>query len=103
MSRSREVQAVARIVLGGLGLLFAFTALYVAAFHSPRPAGVDVGVVGTQLQAAQVQRTLDAAAHGSFDVRRYATEGRARDALLDTEVEGVVVPGERVSSPRRSA
>ena len=41
---------VARIVLGGLTLLFAFTALYVAAFHAPRAKGIDVGVVGTAAQ-----------------------------------------------------
>jgi hypothetical protein len=91
-----QLRAVARIVIGGLALLFAFTSLYVAAFHAPRPAGIDVGVVGTPAQAAQVQRALDEAASGSFDVHRYATEAQARHALLETDVDGAVVPGERV-------
>lgn len=82
----------ARAVLGGLLLLFAFTALYVTAFHSPRPRGLDVGVVGTPQQAARVRRALDREA---FDVRRYDSEAQARSALLDTDVHGVVA-GHRI-------
>jgi hypothetical protein len=82
-----------RLVLAGLVLVFAFTALYVAAFHAPRPRGEDVGVVAPAAVAARVQAGLDAHAPGAFDVRRYATEATARDALLDTSVNGVLVPG----------
>src|SRR4051794_24053817 len=39
-----QLREVVPIVLGGLVLLFAFTALYVAAFHAPRAKGLDVGV-----------------------------------------------------------
>jgi hypothetical protein len=84
---------VARIVLGGLTMLFAFTALYVAAFHAPRAEGFDVGVVGAPARAASLRRQLDAEDRGAFDVRRYDTEAQARAALLDTEVHGVLVPG----------
>jgi hypothetical protein len=83
---------VARAVLGGLVLLFAFTALYVTAFHSPRPRGLDVGVVGTPQQAARVRRALQAR---GFDVRRYGSEAQARSALLDTDVHGVIA-GHRI-------
>jgi hypothetical protein len=85
-------RAVARIVAAGLVLVFAFTALYVAAFHAPRPHGEDVGVVGPAAVVARVQAGLDAHAPGAFDVRRYTTETAARDALLDTSVNGVLVP-----------
>ena len=88
-----DFRRVAPIVAGGLMLLFAFTALYIAAFHAPRPKGFDVGVVGTPAQAAQVQGALDAGGRGAFDVRRYASEPQARAALLDTDVHGVLVPG----------
>jgi hypothetical protein len=88
-----DARAVARIVLGGLVLLFAFTAVYVAAFHAPRPKGLDVGVVGTRAQAAAAQSALDGADRGGFDVRRYDTEPRARAGLLDTDVHAVLVPG----------
>jgi hypothetical protein len=85
-----------RIVLGALLLLFAFTTLYVAAFHAPRAKGLDVGVVGTAAQAKQLQSALDVRARGAFDVRRYDTEAQARAALLDTDVHGVAIPGDRI-------
>ena len=98
-SLAADARAAARLALGGLVLLFAFTALYVTAFHAPRPKGLDIGFVGTSAQAVRAQRALDAAADGGFDVRRYASEAAARAALLDTTVRGVVVadaPRERV-------
>jgi len=81
------------MVAGGLALLFAFTVLYVAAYHAPRAKGYDVGVVGGAPVAARVQSALDTADRGAFDVRRYATAPQARAALLDTDVHGVLVPG----------
>ena len=69
-----DARAVARIVLGGLALVFAFTAIYVAAFHAPRAKGVDIGAVGTPAQAARLQSALDAGARGAFDVERFGTE-----------------------------
>src|SRR5262249_19010366 len=85
--------AVARIVLGGLVMVFAFTALYVAAFHAPRAKGYDVGVVGAPAQAARLQTQLDAASPDAFDLPRYDTEAQARAALLDTDIHGALVPG----------
>lgn len=98
-SIAADARAAARIVLAGLVLVFGFTALYVTAFHAPRPRGVDIGLVGTSAQAVQAQRALDAAVPGGFDVRRYPAESSARAALLDTDVRGVLVasaPRERV-------
>src|SRR5215217_6343419 len=86
-----HAREVARIVLGGLVLLFAFTALYVAAFHAPRAKGLDVGVVGSAAQASALQSALDLRSRGSFDVRRYDTESQARTGLHDTDVHGVVI------------
>jgi hypothetical protein len=88
-----DARAAARLVLGALVLLFAFTALYVTAFHAPRPRGLDVGFVGTPAQQARVQGALDAGARGGFDVRRYRDERAARTALLDTDVHAVMVAG----------
>jgi hypothetical protein len=88
-----DARAVAPIVLGGLVLLFAFTSLYVAAFHAPRAKGFDVAVVGTSRQAAATQDTLDTADRGGFDVRRYDSERQARAALMDTDVHAVLVAG----------
>jgi hypothetical protein len=88
-----EARAVARFVLAGLALVFAFTALYVTAFHAPRAKGLDIAAVGTPAQATQLQAGLDAADRDGYDVRRYDTEADARAALLDTEVAAVVVHG----------
>ncbi len=77
------MKAVVRIVGGGLVMLFAFTAIYVAAFHAPRAKGFDVGVVGTPADATQLQSALDGEDRGAFDVRGYDTERDARTALLD--------------------
>lgn len=93
LSIGREGRSAARLVAGGLVLLFAFTVLYVAAFHAPRAKGLDVGVVGSAPVAATVQSRLDSADRGAFDVRAFATERDARQALLDTDVHGVIVPG----------
>jgi hypothetical protein len=94
-SPAAGARLVARIVLGGLLMVFAFTALYVAAFHAPRAKGYDIGMVGSPAQAARLQSALDVAAPNGFDVRRYDTEQQARAALLDTDVHGVLVPGAR--------
>jgi hypothetical protein len=87
------MKLAARLTLAGLALVFAFTTLYVAAFHTPRPQGVDVAVVGGAAQAMTLQSALDVHARGAFDVRPYGSEEAAREALLDTNVRGVVVPG----------
>ena len=79
------MKLAARLTLAGLVLVFAFTALYVEAFHEPKPRGVDVAVVGPAPE-------LDPQA---FDVHRYASEAQAREALLDTDVRGVFA-GDRV-------
>jgi hypothetical protein len=92
-SFAADARAAARIVLAALVLVFGFTALYVTAFHAPRPRGVDIGLVGTSAQVVRAQHALDAGVPGGFDVRRYPDEAAARAALLDTDVRGVLVAG----------
>jgi hypothetical protein len=84
------MRPVATAVAGALAMVFASTALLVAAYHAPRAKGLDVAVVGSPAQAALVASRLDAAAPEAFDVRRYATAASARTALLDTRVHGVL-------------
>jgi hypothetical protein len=81
------MKLAARLTLTGLVLVFAFTTLYIAAFHAPRPKGIDVAVVGGG--------PAPALPSGAFDVHRYDSERQARAALLRTEVHGVFV-GDRV-------
>ena len=78
------MKAVVRIVLGGLVLLFAFTSLYLAAFHAPRPRA-STSASSARPPSGAAAAALDPA-RGAFDVERYATERAARRALLDTDV-----------------
>src|SRR5262249_47307503 len=90
-----QTNLVVRLVAGGLVLLFLFSSLYIGAFHAPRAKGLDVGVVGTPEQASATQSALDIHDRGAFDVRRYATAKQAQDALLNTDVHGVLA-GDRI-------
>jgi hypothetical protein len=87
-----EARAIAKIAAGALVMLFAFTAIYVTAFHSPSPRHFDIAIVGSGQQAAALQTGLDGKAPGAFDVHRYASVASARAALLDTDVHGVLIP-----------
>jgi hypothetical protein len=80
--------AAGRTVAIGLGLMLAFTAVYTAAFHEPRPHGMPVGVVGDPPHPALLALTA-----AGFDVHSYGTETAARRALLDADVHGVLVRG----------
>jgi hypothetical protein len=82
-------------VLAALMLLFAFTGLFTAAYNDPTPRDIPVAVVGSDPVARGVQSELDRAAPGAFDVERYASADAARDDLLLTQVQGVLLPGER--------
>jgi len=78
-------------VLIGLLSTFAFVALFTSALHDPRPNGLAVAVVAPPAAAAQVQRSLDQALPGGFEVKRFAGEAAARHALAGQEVDGVFV------------
>ena len=73
--------------------ILAFTGLYTAAYKDPKPHEIPVAVVADAATASQLQAGLDRAEPGGFDVRAYASESEARDDLLDTEVQGVLIPG----------
>jgi len=80
-------QRIVAQVLAAVALALAFTGIYVSGFHDPRPNDIEIGVVGSA-----------ALPHGGpdgFDVRSYPTEAEARQALLDADVHGVLIAGER--------
>jgi hypothetical protein len=85
----------ARTVAIGLALLVAFTAVYTAAFHEPRPHGMPVGVVGGAPRPVVAGLT-----RAGFQVRSYAGVAAARNALLDADIHGVLVPGAATSRVR---
>ena len=77
-----------RIVVAGLALLFAFTAVFVAAMSDPRPHDVRVAVVGPPSALRAARTTLDPR---RFTADRYASEATARRALLEDRLRGVLI------------
>jgi hypothetical protein len=93
VSHRVHVRRLLPALLAGVAISFAFIALFTSALHDPRPNGLAVAVVAPPATAAQLQRGLDDALPGGFDVQRYAGEGAAGRALTDQAVDGVYVPG----------
>src|SRR6266851_1899601 len=87
------VGEVARPVAAALVALFAFSAIFVEAFHAPRPHGLGIGFVGGAARASRIQRVLDAQAPGGFHVRGYADEAVGRHAVVHADVRAVFIPG----------
>lgn len=77
-----------RFALGGVVLLFAFTATFVRAFNDPVPHGVKIAVVGPPQALAQARAGLDPQA---FYAVPYATEAAARTALDGDRVRGIMI------------
>ncbi|MDP4501167.1 hypothetical protein [Nonomuraea turcica] len=75
-----------------LGMLFAGS--FLGAFHQPEPHGVPVAVVAPGEQVAQLQAGIDQRKEGAFALSEYTTADVARAALLDREVDAVLVPQE---------
>lgn len=86
------VQGALRPVLGGVALVTLFAFFFVYPAHDPEPNGLPVAVVDDG--SRQSQRVLRALEEGDdFDVVRVADEPAAREAVLDREAYGAVVPG----------
>jgi hypothetical protein len=92
-----HVRRLLPALLVGVVVSFAFVAFFTTALRDPRPNGVGVAVVAAPATAAKLQRGLDRALPGGFDVVRYADQVPARRALAGQAVDGVYVPG---SHPR---
>jgi PEP-utilising enzyme, PEP-binding domain len=86
------VQGALRAVLGGVALVTLFAFFFVYPAHDPEPNGLPVAVVDDgSRQSQRVLRTLEEG--DDFDVVRVADEPAAREAVLDREAYGAVVPG----------
>ena len=90
-----HVGEVARPVAAALVALFAFSAIFVEAFHAPQPHRLGIGVVGSGATAGRTQRVLDAQAPGAFHVRGYADEAAGRHAVAHANVRAVFIRGPR--------
>ncbi len=86
MTRARDRALLTRLILvvATVGCFVGLT--FMGALHSPEPNGLQLGIVGTQAQAAQVSSALEANAPDAFDTTSFTTVQRARDAVLDRDV-----------------
>jgi hypothetical protein len=80
-----------RLALAGALVAFAFTGLFVTAFHSPSPHAIPIGTVGV------------ATAPDGFELRRYDTERAARAGLESGDLRGVLLPGRLLVASARGA
>ncbi|MFF7853609.1 ABC transporter permease [Streptomyces sp. NPDC007904] len=87
-----------RRVAAVIVLIPVLVALALSAFAWPAartaPRDLPLGVVGPAAATAPVERRLERH-RGAFDLRRYADEAAAREAVEDREVYGAVVVTER--------
>ncbi|MEU5425678.1 ABC transporter permease [Streptomyces olivoreticuli] len=77
-----------------------FVSVYLAAFHAPRPHDLPVAAVGTSHQADRLREGLDSGLPGGFDVRPYADERAARDAVEHRHVYAAYLPGTGHGDPK---
>jgi hypothetical protein len=79
------------LVTANLAFASLFMTLALSAFHQPAPHDLKVGVVGSPPVTRGLQRTLDVAAPGGFDLREYRTEAQARAGIGDRRLDGALV------------
>ncbi|MDH2429931.1 hypothetical protein [Sphaerisporangium sp. TRM90804] len=72
-----------------VGMLFAGS--FLGALSNPEPHGVPVAVVGPPQVVERLAATLEQRRPGAFELSGHASEREARAALLDREVDGVLV------------
>ncbi|GAA0411171.1 ABC transporter permease [Streptomyces luteireticuli] len=77
-----------------------FVSVYLAAFHAPKPHDLPVAVVGTQRDAQRVGESLESAVPGGFEVRHYAEEGAAREAIGHRSVFAAYLTGHGRGGPK---
>lgn len=75
-----------------LGMLFAGS--FLGTFRNPEPHGVPVAVVGPTQVVQQLKAAIGQKKPGAFELSEYTSPDVARQALLDREVDAVLVPGE---------
>jgi hypothetical protein len=80
-----------RLIALGTLVSFAFCGLFVSAFHAPSPHALPVATIGA------------ATAPPGFDLRRYESEGAAREDLESGTVRGVLLPGRLLVASARGA
>ncbi|WP_434593954.1 ABC transporter permease [Streptomyces sp. A5-4] len=75
-----------------------FVSVFLAAFHDPKPHDLPVAVVGTGAQVERVADGLERGLPGGFEVKGYADEGSARQAVQERAVYAAYLIGDGASS-----
>jgi hypothetical protein len=83
------------LVAGNLAFASLFMTLALSAFHQPTPHDLKVGVVGSAPVTRTLQRKLDTAAPGGFELRAYPSEAQARDGIDDRRLDGALITAPR--------
>lgn len=65
--------------------------VFLAAFASPEPHNLPVGIVGSEQQAAAVEQGVDKNAPGKVEFTTYSSTTQAQDAIKDRTVFGAYV------------
>ncbi|WP_461695358.1 hypothetical protein [Streptomyces sp. DT18] len=83
---------LAHVLWFPLFFVAAFATMALTSFTHPSPHHVSLGVAGTARQVAAVERTLDQAEPGGFDVRQVADAGAGRVEVARGDLAAVYVP-----------
>ncbi|MFB7651580.1 MULTISPECIES: ABC transporter permease [unclassified Streptomyces] len=81
------------LIIGSL-----FVSVFLAAFHAPQPHGLPVAVAGTGGQVERVTGGLERGLPGGFEVKGYADEGSARQAVRERAVYAAYLIGDGAPS-----
>lgn len=80
------IPAMVGLVIGTI-----FVSIFLAAFHTPRPHDLPVGIVGTPARIASISGELSRHAAGSIKLVPYDSAGAARAGIEDRSVYGALV------------
>jgi hypothetical protein len=79
------------MVVLAIGLIF--VAVYLAAFHAPRPHHLPIAVVGSAQTARALQTDLNRVIPGGFELNRVPSQRAARDAIAHRRAYGAMLAG----------
>lgn len=83
---------IVMVVASLIGMVFAGS--FLGALHHVEPHDVPVAVVAPGGAVDRTGAMMDEKAEGAFDLTAYESEEKARDALLNRDVDAVFVPGQ---------
>ncbi|MFC4052563.1 ABC transporter permease [Actinomadura syzygii] len=88
----RRKPVIVMVVASLIGMVFAGS--FLGALHHTRPHDVPVAVVAPETDVHRLGVMLDRKEKGAFDLTAYASQDKARAALLNRDVDAVFVLGD---------